>query len=160
MHHNGLQWENLTLKLIDLFSTLGGVTSSLPGVWRPMLPGAGTTLEASNAWQKIEAEYCERVHAATRALIKTEPLPGLTPEIVYFLNLRIRAALNHVEAMCVIKDEKPMSLFPFPALPPDEVIKWLLTDWADDHAIMVAFPSLDAPCTPSTPASSLLAPSF
>jgi hypothetical protein len=93
-------------------------------------------------------------------LITTARVPDPTPEIVYFLGLRLQAALNHVEAMCVIKDERPVSLWAFPALPLDEVLEWLLTDWADDHAIMIAFPEMDAPRSPSTPVSSRLAPSF
>jgi hypothetical protein len=159
-YSNGLQWENLTLKVIDLVCTLSEVTGALPDTWWPELPSAGATRESSDAWQQIEGEYRGRVHEATRALIKTARVPDPTPEIVYFLGLRLQAALSHVEAMCVIKDERPVSLWAFPALPPDEVIEWLLTDWADDHAITIAFPEMDAPRSPSTPASSRLAPSF
>jgi hypothetical protein len=159
-YSNGLQWENLTLKVIDLVCTLSEVTGALPGVWRPVLPSAGLTRVTSDEWQKIEAGYRDRVHEATRALIKTARVPDPTPEIVYFLGLRLQATLSHVEAMCVIKDERPVSLWPFPALPPDEVTEWLLTEWADDHAITIAFPEMDAPRAQSTPASSRLAPSF
>ena len=159
-YSNGRQWENLTLKVIDLVCTLSEVTGALPGAWRPVPTSAGTTRETSDAWQQIEGEYRGRVHEATRAFIKTACVPDPTPEIVYFLGLRLQAVLNHVEAMCVIKDERPVSLWAFPVLPPDEVIEWLLTDWADDHAIMIAFPEIDAPRTQSTPASSRLALSF
>ena len=147
-YSNGLQWENLTLRLIDLFDTLSGMTGSLPG--------AGSTGMTSDAWQQIEAGYRDRVHEATRELIRTACAPD-SPEIVYFLGLRLHAALSHVEAMCVVKDERPVSLWAFPALPPDEVLEWLLTEWADDHAIMVAFPTMDAPCTQHTSASSFFA---
>jgi hypothetical protein len=157
-YHNGKQLENLTLRLSDLFRTLTEVMGSSPIAWRPMLPSQGTPRVASE--QKIEVEYRERVHEATRALIRTACVPDPAPEIVYFLGLRLLAALDHVEGMVVIKDERPVSLWAFPALPPDEVIEWLLTDWADDHAVMIAFPAMDDPCAQSTPASSLLAPSF
>jgi hypothetical protein len=159
-YSNGLQWENLALKLIDLFSALSGVTGSLPGTWLPMLPGAGTPRVASAAWQKIEAEYRERVHRATRALIKTARLPDTAPEIVYFLGLRLLIVIDHVEAMVALEDQRPVSLLTFPALPPDELIEWLLTDWADDHAIMAVFPVEEAPCARRPSASSLLAPSL
>lgn len=157
-YSNGLQWENLTLQLSDLFNTLSEVTGSAPIARRPMLLSEGTNRVASK--QKIYAEYRERVHEATRALIRTASVPDPAPEVVYFLGLRLMAALDHVEAMFAIKDEKPVSLWAFPALPPDEVIEWLLTDWADDHAIMTAFPSMDAPCAQRTPAPSFLAPTF
>ncbi|HSI07948.1 MAG: hypothetical protein ACAH89_00920 [Rariglobus sp.] len=157
-YSNGLQWENLTLKVIDLVCTLSEVTGALPGAWRPVLPSAPR--ETSDAWQQIEGGYRGRIHEAARALIKTARVPDPTPEIVYFLGLRLQAALNHVEAMCVIKDERPVSLWAFPAIPLDEVIEWLLTDWADDHAIMIAFPEMDAPRARRTPDSPLLAPSF
>jgi len=156
-HYNGLQWENLTLKVIDLVCTLSEVTRALPGAWRPLLPSAELTVATSEAWQEIEAGYRGRVHEATRALIKTARVPDPTPEIVYFLGLRLQAVLSHVEAMCVIKNERPVSLWAFPALPPDEVLEWLLTEWADDHAIMVAFPQMDAPSPQRTSASSLFA---
>ena len=159
-YSNGLQWESLAIKLMDLFSALGEVTDSLPGVWTPALPSEEPILSAADAWRAIEADHRESVHAAARVAIATTCVPVPTPEIVYFLGLRVRAALNHVEAMFAIKDEKPVSLWAFPALPPDEVIEWLLTEWADDHAIMTAFPPTDATCAQSVPASSLLAPSF
>ena len=159
-YSNGLQWESLAIKLMDLFSALGEVADSLSSVWRPALPSTGPALVAADAWRRIEADHRESVHAAARVAIATSCVPVPTPEIVYFLGLRVRAALNHVEAMFAIKDEKPVSLWAFPALPPDEVIEWLLTEWADDHAIMTAFPPTDATCAQSVPASSLLAPSF
>ena len=159
-YSNGRQWENLTLKVIDLVCTLSEVTGALPGAWRPMLPSAGPTWNTSDAWHQIEGEYRGRVHEATRALIKTARVSDPTPEIVYFLGLRLQAALNHIEAMCVIKDERPVSLWAFPALPPDEILEWLLIEWADDHAVMIAFPEMDAPRVQSTPAFSRLAPSF
>jgi len=160
MYSNGLQWENLTLRLIDFFGILSEATSSLPYPWQPMLPSAEPTLVASDAWRKTEAGYLGRVHEAARALIKTAHVPDPTPEIVYFLGLRLQAALNHVEAMCVVKDERPVSLWAFPALPPDEVLEWLLTEWADDHAIMVAFPAMDALSPRSPFAFPFLAPAF
>ncbi len=159
-YSNGLQWENLTIKLIDLFGTLSEVTDAVPCTWRPTLPSTGADLVAADAWRRIEAGYRESVHEATRALIGTARVPDPTPEVMYFLGLRLRAALNHVEAMFAIKEEKPVSLWAFPALPPDEVIEWLLTDWADDHAIMTAFPPTDASCAQSVPAPSFLTPSF
>ncbi|HSH96057.1 MAG TPA: hypothetical protein VK968_18060 [Roseimicrobium sp.] len=159
-YSNGLQWENLTLKVIDLVCTLSEVTGVLPGAWRPVPPSAGPTRETSDAWQQIEGGYRDRIHEAARALIKTARVPDPTPEIIYFLGLRLQAALNHVEAMCVVKDERPVSLWAFPALTPDEVIEWLLTDWADDHAIMIAFPEMDAPSSQRTSDSSHLTPSF
>ncbi len=159
-YSNGLQWERLAIKLMDFFSVLGEVADSLPsGVWKPTLPSTGAALVAADAWRRIEAGYRKSVHEATRALIETARVPDPTPEIMYFLGLRVRAALNHVEAMVAIKDDKPMSLWSFPALPPDEVIEWLLTEWADDHAIMTAFPPMDVPCAQDTSASSFLTPS-
>lgn len=158
-YSNGLQWENLALKLIDLFGVLSEVTDAVPCPWRPTLPSTGPDLVAADAWRRIEADHRESVHAAARVAIATACVPVPTPEIVYFLGLRVRAALNHVEAMCVIKDERPVSLWAFPALPPDEVLEWLLTDWADDHAIMSVFPEVDAPRAQSTSAFSFLAPS-
>ncbi len=159
-YSNGLQWENLTIKLIDLFATLSEVTDSVPCTWRPTLPSRGPAFVAADAWRRIEAGYRESVHEAARALIETARVPDPTPEIVYFLGLRVRAALNQVEAMVAIKDERPVSLWAFPALPPDEVIEWLLTEWADDHAITTAFPSLDASGAQCAPAPSFFAPSF
>ena len=159
-YSNGLQWEDLILKMTDLFATLSEVTDSVPCTWRPTLPSTGAALVAADAWRAIEADHRESVHEATRALIGTARVPDPTPEIMYFLGLRLRAALNHVEAMFAIKEEKPVSLWAFPALPPDEVIEWLLTDWADDHAIMTAFPPTDASCAQSVPAPSFLTPSF
>ncbi|MBW8782252.1 MAG: hypothetical protein JF599_10255 [Verrucomicrobia bacterium] len=157
MYHNGLQWENLAIQLIDLCSTLGEGTASFPGTWQPTLP-SGPTQVAAEAWREIEAGYRESIHAAARAAIGTAQVPDPTLEILYFLNLRLCAALHHVEAMFVIKDEKPVSLWAFPALPPEKIMEWLLTEWADDHALMTAFPSLDALCTEN--ASSLFAPSL
>ncbi len=159
-YSNGLQWENLALKLSDLFSTLSRVTGSSPFAWRPMLPSAEPTHVAADAWREIEAGYRERVHEATRALIKTARVPDHVPEIVYFLGLRLMAALDHVESMFALKDEKLVSLWAVPELPPDEVIEWLLTEWADDHAIMIPFFALNAPADQSVPAPSFLAPSF
>ncbi len=160
LHYNGLQWENLAIKLMDLLSALGEVADMLPRAWRPALLNEEPTLADADVWRAIEAGHRESVHAAARVAIATACVPVPTAEIVYFLDLRIRAALNHVEAMFAIKDEKPVSLWAFPTLPPDEVIEWLLTEWADYHAIMTAFPAIQAPYAQSTPASSLLAPTF
>lgn len=132
-YSNGLQWENLTLKLSELFNTLSEVSGSSPIAWRPMLPSNGTTSVASEAWHKIEVEHRDRIHEATRALINTARVPAPPPEIAYFLGLRLLAALDHVEAMIAIKDDTPVSLWVFPALPQNEVVEWLLTEWADDH---------------------------
>jgi hypothetical protein len=145
MYSNGLQWENLALKLIELFSVLSETADSVPSTWHPTLPSTGPELVAADEWLRIEADYRQSVHEAARALIGTARVPDPTPEVMYFLGVRLRAALGHVEALCVLKDERPVSLWAFPDLPPDEVLEWLLTDWADDHAIMIALP---ATCPP------------
>lgn len=132
-HSNGQKWENLALKLSELFNMLSEVTGSSPLSWRPMLLSNGATSVASGAWRKLEAEHRDRIHEATRALINTARVPDHAPEIVYFLGLRLLAALDHIEAMIAIKDDTSVSLWPFPALPPNEVVEWLLTEWADDH---------------------------
>ena len=160
MHYNGLQWECLAIRLMDLFSALGKEADALPGRWEPPLPCGEPPQVAADAWRVIEAGYRESIHAAARAAISTPGAPTLSPEIGYFLSLRVRAVLIHVEAMFAIKNEKPVSLWAFPALPPEEVIEWLLTDWADDHAIMTAFPSMGAPCAHRTSDFSFLAPTF
>ena len=132
-YSNGQKWDNLALKLSELFNTLNEVTGSSPIAWRPMLPSDGATSVASGAWRKIETEHRDRIHEATRALINTARVPDHAPEIVYFLGLRLLTALDHVEAMIIVKDDMPVSLWAFPSLPPNEVVEWLLTEWADDH---------------------------
>jgi len=133
-YYNAQQWDNLTLKLSELYSTLSEVTGSSPIARRPILPSDGTTSVASKeAWQKIEAKHRDRIHEATRALINTARVPDHAPEIVYFLGLRLLAALDHVEAMIAVKDNTPVSLWVFPPLPPDAVVEWLLTEWADSR---------------------------
>ena len=145
MYSNGQQWENLAIELIDLFGTLNRAMDSVPCTWLPTLPSTKQALTAADAWRIIEARYRESVHEAARALIGTAEVPDPRPEIIYFLGLRLRAALSHVESMSIIKDQKPMSLWAFPALPPNEVLQWLLTGWADEHTIMVAFPEASPP---------------
>jgi len=141
-YSNGLKWESLALALVDLSCPLGEVAPPLSVSWRPELPSEAPTKANWDAWQTIEAGYRESVHEAARALIRTASLPAPTPEIVYFLGLRLRAALNHIESLFVMKDERPASLLAFPALSPDEVAEWFLTEWADDHAITLVFPEM------------------
>ena len=141
-YYNGQKWENLTLKLIDLASPLGEVLVSQSTAWQPLLPTEEPTQAAWDAWHEIEGGHRESVHEAARALIRTERVPAPTPEIVYFLGLRLRAALAHVETLFAMQGERPVSLLAFPALPPDEVVEWLLTEWADYHAVTIVFPEL------------------
>lgn len=141
-YSNGLKWENLALKLVDLSCPLGEVTPPLSTSWRPELPSEEPTKANWDAWHKIEAGYRESVHKAARSLIRTARVSDPRPEIVYFLGLRLNAALNHIEALFVTQDDRPTSLLAFPALSPDEVAEWFLTEWADDHAITLVFPEM------------------
>ena len=141
-YSNGLQWENLALQLFDLSFPLGEVTPPLSASRRAMLPPEEPTKANRDIWQKIEAGHRESVHKAARTLIRTGRVSDIRPEIVYFLGLRLHAAINHIEELFVMKDDRPVSLLAFPALSSDQVAEWFLTEWADDHAITLVFPEM------------------
>ena len=93
-----------------------------------------------DVWSASQARHRERIHAAARELIQTGRLTEPASEILYFIVIRLHAALRQTEQNLVIQDDRPLSLVPFPPVAEQDYMEWLLIEWADDHAIEVVFP--------------------
>lgn len=108
--------------------------------WTPDLSAAETWEDEWELWRSYEATHLEQIHAIAKEWVLTGELPNLSPEIIYHLGLRLRAALNIVGTAFISTEQGPSSLFCFPPLPIQGVAEWLLTEWGDEHAIYLVFP--------------------
>lgn len=137
---NGAQWQRMCERLLDLCDSLGEAAQALPFVWQPGLPATWSQEQAWKAWHQQELQNIEAIHAAARELVQDGRLVDPAPEVVYFLGVRLQAAIQHLESVSAISMDRPVSLVPFPPVSADSYAAWLLTEWGDDHAGMLVFP--------------------
>lgn len=133
---NGAQWHGLLEALLQLAADLA---CAIPE-WTPDLSHAETFEDAWDAWRSHESRLLEQIHAAAKAWVQTRRLPNSTSEVLYYLSLRHRAALNFVETSFLSTERGPMSLIAFPPVSIPTFAEWLLTEWGDEHAIYLALP--------------------
>lgn len=147
---NGSEWQRMGERMFDLCDSLGEAAQALPLAWQPRLLTTWSQEQAWKAWREQEAQNIEVIHAAARELVQNGRLIGPSPAVVYFLGVRLQAAIRHLESVYAVSKERPVSLVPFPPVSADAYAEWLLTEWGDDHAGMVAFP--EAICVSRTTA--------
>jgi hypothetical protein len=133
---NGAQWHGLLDALLQLSVDLN---NAIPE-WAPDISDAETLEDAWDAWRSHESRFLEQVHATAKEWVQTRRLPNLPSEVLYYLGLRHRAALNFVEGSFVSTERGPTSLLSFPSVSIQGFVEWLLTEWGDEHAIYLAFP--------------------
>jgi hypothetical protein len=111
--------------------------------WKPVFPPQCVEWEDKwDAWREVEDQHMEKIHVASKNLVRTGQLSRPEPEVLYFLGLRLRASLDHLHTMYALNAGKPVSLVPFPPIEPSEYAEWLMTEWSDDRAILGDFPCL------------------
>ncbi|MBW8780617.1 MAG: hypothetical protein JF599_01840 [Verrucomicrobia bacterium] len=133
--NNGADWDRMLEQLVDLEVPLGAALGSGESWWRPDI-SMQSREEASRAWCRLHEQYQEAIHAAVRELVRTGGLLAPRPEILYFLSFRLDAAIRYLSMAVTIKDDKAVSIIPFPAIEMSAYTEWLLTDWADQHATL------------------------
>ena len=136
---NGAAWDRMLEQMFELDESLGREFGSLESRWRPDLP-VQPREQASRAWSMLHGQYSEDIHAAACELVRTGRLANPRSEILYFLAFRLDAAIRHLAMAITIREDRPMSLVPFPSVEMSDYAEWLLTEWGDDHALSVAYP--------------------
>ncbi len=137
---NGVEWQRIGERMCDLCDSLGEAAQAIPFAWQPRLLTTWSQDQAWKAWREQEVQNIEDIHAAARELVQDGRLVDPTPAVVYFVGVRLQAAIRHLESVYAMSMERPVSLVPFPPVPADTYAEWLLTEWGDDHAGMIAFP--------------------
>ena len=136
---NGAAWDAMMGVLFDLHDSLEGALNSRVSCWQPE-PSAEQRSLSCETWKIAESRYRAGVHAAARELVRPGGLVDPAPEVLYFLSIRLQAAMQQVEQTRIIRSDRPVSLIPFPPVETADYAEWLLTEWADEHAIGVVFP--------------------
>ncbi|MBW8780511.1 MAG: hypothetical protein JF599_01285 [Verrucomicrobia bacterium] len=140
---NGAKWHELLSDLLELHSSLRLADEQSASGWAPDLSHAEAWDDAWDVWRHHESRFLGQIHATAKEWVRTHRLPDLPAEIVYYLGLRYRAAINLVESSFLSTAEQgPSSLISFPPVPTTDVAEWLLTEWGDAHAIYLAFPEV------------------
>lgn len=137
---NGAEWARMFERLLDLHDSLGEAAQAPPSAWQPRLLTTWSQERAWTEWRQIEAQNTGEIHAAAQELARTDRLANPSPETLYFLKLRLQAAMRHVESVFAMSMDRPVSLAPFPPVGTDAYAEWLLTEWGDDHACAIIFP--------------------
>lgn len=125
--------------MLDLEAAFGRAVASTGSSWKPDLP-IQSREESSRVWAWLHGRYVKDVHVAARELVRTGGLGDTCSEVLYFLSFRLDAAVRHLGMAITIREDRPVSPIPFPQVAMSDYAEWLLTDWADDHAIGVAYP--------------------
>jgi hypothetical protein len=142
---NGRKWHEMADLLVEFYRPLREAGEALGGVWQPpVLPPETPWEDACEEWTAHEAAHLPDIYHAARMLVRTAGIPRATPVALYFLMFRHRAALNHVQGAFSWREEKPVSLIPFPPMPPGEFAEWLLTEGGDNRGVLLAFPEASA----------------
>lgn len=141
MAGHGEAWDRMLELMLDLQATFGRTLVSGGSSWAPDLP-VQSREAASRAWSWLHGQYAKEVHAAARELVRTGRMADARSEVLYFLSFRLDAAIRHLGMAVTIQGDRPVSMIPFPQVEMSDYAEWLLTEWADDHAIGVAYPEL------------------
>jgi hypothetical protein len=140
---NGRKWHEMAALLVEFYRPLRDAGHALGDVWQPpTLPAETPWEDACEEWTAQETAHLADIYHAARMLVRTTGIPRATPVAVYFLKFRHRAALNHVQDAFSWRDEKPVSLIPFPPITPAEFAEWLLTEWSNNRGVLLAFPEM------------------
>ena len=132
--------------LLGFYGPLAAAEQSLGGEWQPPGHPAETPWEdVWDAWLAHETEHLGDIYEAARQLVREGNLSRFDHPVVYFLSLRHKAALRHVQMSYAWRDQRPVSLIPFPVMSPSALAEWLLTDWGDGRALQHTFPEEAAP---------------
>ena len=136
---NGAAWDRMTEHMLELEIPLGRAIGSRSSWWKPDLP-IESREQASRAWSMIHNQYRQAIHVAARELVRTGDMTAAIPAVLYFLSIRLDAAIWYLSMAITFVDDQPVSLTPFPLIGMSEYAEWLLTEWADVHASVIAYP--------------------
>ena len=136
---NGSAWDRMLEQMFEFDESLGRAFGSPESRWQPDLPFQPRK-QASRAWSMLHDQYSEDIHMAARELVRTGRLAMPSSEVLCFLSFRFDAAIRHLAMAITIREDRPMSLVPFPSVGMSDYADWLLTEWGDGHAISVAYP--------------------
>ena len=139
MANHGAAWDRMLELMLDLEAAFGRTLESTGSSWKPDLP-IQSREEASRAWSWLHGQHAKDVHVAARELVRTGGMGDACSEVLYFLSFRFDAAIRHLGMAVTIRGDRPVSMIPFPQVEMSDYAEWLLTEWADDHAIGVAYP--------------------
>ena len=109
---NGDKWHGLLEFLVGLYPSLHLVAPSARA-WAPDLGDVGTWEDAWKIWRDHETANIEQIHATAKEWVRSRQFPKASSEILYYLGLRHRAALNLVESSFLPTERGPSSLIHF-----------------------------------------------
>ncbi|MBW8782979.1 MAG: hypothetical protein JF599_13990 [Verrucomicrobia bacterium] len=142
---NGRKWHEMAELLTGFYRPLHDAGHALDSAWQPPVLPEGTPWEdVWEDWAAHESAHLPDIYDAARMLVRTTRIPTFLPAVLYFLRFRHRAALDHVQGSFSWRDERPVSLIPFPSIPPGEFAEWLLTEWGNNRGVLLAFPEAAA----------------
>lgn len=138
---NGRKWNAMFLLMIELCKLVSEAQRKQSANWQPCFPNSEWE-NSSSQWLEIQAGYKEAIINAVRELIQARQVQHASAEVLYFLGLRCRVALNFIEITFIRREDRPQSPIPFPAMAPDDVAEWFLTEWGEDESVYLAFPEM------------------
>lgn len=128
----------------ELGSSLHAAIGILPEVESaPILPKPDpTSLDDSDYREDLYQallygvlRHAEATLLASIHLAKQGSWPELEPEHVYYLRQMMTGALGFVTQHAVGGENRHVTIFPFPDMPPVEVFLWLMAEWWQDQGL-------------------------
>jgi hypothetical protein len=131
----------------ELFEHMLGLIQQVPppAPWNPSLPENGTLSETYAAWRAAETAHLPSIHACARELVRTGSVQSKSPEVHYFLGERLSSVLRALDVTFAWRDDRLISIIPFPDSGIEAVAEWYLTDWADWHTAGLVIREEDFP---------------
>ena len=93
-----------------------------------------TQADIGAGYRRAEAPFVSAIESTIRTLCSAASLPVVSSEIAYFLGLRAAVLGPFLFELSVRAGPNLHStIIPFPSLPSERVVEWLLIDWWRDH---------------------------
>ena len=143
------QWHNLAVLLMDELMTssvevgrrhVPGALRSVAYVWNSQWTRGKNRLELCEEFVDLERPFADAVQIAIEKWCdsRCEIWPEMSDQVTTLVRLRLETVDNFLCTLMLGKESGCFSLIPFPDLPKEEVLRWLLIDWWKANGVDLA----------------------